>query len=103
MTQMPKPKNLFAAEEHEDAAARRELSATRSTVLVRFGVGLILLAVAVAIWLRLGSNRGPEPVALSGSIAISPVVNATGRRESAWVEYGLMEMIAETVSRTAGY
>ncbi len=70
---------------------------------------VVILIVAVVLATAAGLIGAAAPAAelpLAGRIALLPFVNATvdrsGTLAGGWIETGLMEMVAETVSRTAG-
>ncbi len=66
---------------------------------------LSILVVAAALTATTRLIRKASPAArlpLAGRLALLPFADATAGQSGAWIETGLMEMVAETVSRTAG-
>ncbi len=64
---------------------------------------LPIVGATVAVTARLiGTARPATELALAGRLALLPFVDATPDGSGGWVEVGLMEMVAETVARTAG-
>ncbi len=68
---------------------------------------ILILAAALAVTAGLiGAAAPAAELPLAGRIALLPFIDATANRSvgwaSGWIETGLMEMVAETVSRTAG-
>ncbi len=64
---------------------------------------ILIVAAALAATARLiGAVAPATELPLSGRLALMPFIDATMDREGDWIETGLMEMVAETVSRTTG-
>ncbi len=66
---------------------------------------LLILATAAALATTARLIRGTTPATrlpLAGRLALLPFVDATIERSGGWIEIGLMEMVAETVSKTTG-
>ena len=62
-----------------------------------------IIGVTVLVTSKLiDSARPATELALAGRLALLPFVDATPDRSGGWVESGLMEMVAETVARSAG-
>ena len=63
---------------------------------------IVIVAAGLAATARLiGASQPAAKLSLSGRLALLPFVDATPDRSSGWVETGLMEMVAEAVSRSA--
>ena len=67
------------------------------TVMVLIAIGA---AVLVTTGRLIGTASPQTELPLAGRLALLPFVDATGDRSGGWIEAGLMEMVAETVSRT---
>ncbi len=66
-------------------------------------LAILIVVAALAVTARLiGAAAPAAELPLSGRIALLPFIDATLDRSSEWIETGLMEMVAETVSRTTG-
>ena len=76
--------------------------------LVLLAVILIVAAALAATARLIGSAAPATELPLTGRLALLPFIDVTLERSSrgeqggGWIEIGLMEMVAETVSRTAG-
>ena len=65
--------------------------------------GALLVVVAIAATTRLIEAASPAvALPVEGRIALLPFADRTADPSGAWIEIGLMEMVVETVARTAG-
>ena len=87
----------------ERADATRSTSKRRPWRWVVGVVAILLLVATLAATAKLIGVAAPAAeLPLTGRIALLPFIDATVDRSSAWIETGLMEMVAETVARTTG-
>ena len=88
--------------------ASRPRSRHRWRWLVLIAVILVVAAALAATARLIGAAAPATELPLSGRLALLPFIDATlersarGDQSGGWIEVGLMEMVAETVSRTAG-
>ncbi|MEM7585429.1 MAG: tetratricopeptide repeat protein, partial [Acidobacteriota bacterium] len=63
---------------------------------------VVVAALAWTVSRLIGTTEPPVELPLAGRLALLPFENRTADAAEAWVETGLMEMVAESVTRTAG-
>ncbi len=100
-----KPLELGGQREHRGTPTSGPLRGKRAwRWLVLIAVILVVAAALAATAKLIGAAAPATELPVSGRLALLPFIDATLDRSSGggWIEIGLMEMVAETVSRTAG-